>query len=353
MMYITVSYFIEKLTGLWLGHFLQTRIYDPLNMSSTFFSLSDAKAAADAGTASLAQGYVWVNWTQSYQSLSYMDSPVVSGAGATISTVIDYTKWLRCLMTMSPPLSPAGHAALRFPRITLAQMFSEAGFGEFDFYSLGLEISFYHGELLIWHTGGLPGFKTFMAFLPNMQWGVVTMANTVEGVADEILAFSLIDDLLGVSLSERFDRENQTEATLQQRTYMLQHAREISYPHVPNPPIPLTLPLSEYAGLYTHPAYPPFNLTLTPPQARLSTLSYHHLNGDPIYISFSHVSGDFFLVWARPYAIAEPEESDWRPWVDIVTKGEFRIGESGKVKQLGVNIEPEMGEKKIWWEKLG
>jgi CubicO group peptidase (beta-lactamase class C family) len=352
MMYMTVSYFIEKMTGVWLGHFLQTRIYDALNMSSTFFSLSDAKAAADTGRVSLAQGYAWVNSTESYQPLRYMDSPVVSGAGATISTVIDFTKWLRCLMTKSTPLSPAGHAALRYPRMTYTTVANEfTEISEFNLYSLGLDISFYRGELIVSHSGGLPGFKTLMAFLPNRQWGIVTMANTLESPADTILAFKLIDDLLGVPPLQRFDWGKRTEAALQQKLYTLRHAREINYPNVPNPPIPLTLPLSDYSGFYTHPAYPTINLTLNRANNRLFTLSCQHLNGEPIHISLSHVSGDFFLVWARAYVGTETKEDDWNPWTDFIVKGEFRIGESGKVTKMGINVEPQMGEQNIWWER--
>lgn len=74
MMYITISHFIEKWTGIGLGDFLRTRIYEPLLMNSTFFSLKEAQAAASGGGADLATPYYWKNHTQRYHSLPWLDS---------------------------------------------------------------------------------------------------------------------------------------------------------------------------------------------------------------------------------------------------------------------------------------
>ncbi len=91
------------------------------------------------------------------------------------------------------------------------------------------------------------------------------MANSVggESTVEQVLMHRLMDDLLGVPEEERFDWEANEEKTLRQGAYTLSHAREIEYPDVPDPPLPLTLPLSAYAGVYTHPAYPPLNLSIT------------------------------------------------------------------------------------------
>ena len=363
MMFIAISYLVEKVTGLWLGEFLRTRIYEPLNMTTTFFALSDARAAVAAGRVSLAQGYAWNNLTRSYISLPYMDKPVVSGAGATISTVLDYVKWLRCLMTMAPPLSTAGHTAIRQPRITAPPNIEGTGFADYDFYALGLQVSFYRGELMIWHTGALPGFGTIMAFLPEKQWGVVSMANTFEGgsVVNEILAFGLLDDMLGIPASERYDWGKRAEEVLANASFVLNHAREIVYPEAPRSPVPHALPLQEYAGFYSHAAYPSLNLTLNSAYADaesdwnstampyLQTRSYHHF--DSMYFSLEHVSGEYFLAHIRRHMDETPQPGNYDPWMDKVVKAEFRLGVDGRVKEMGIEIDPQLGEIKIWWQK--
>jgi hypothetical protein len=47
MMFIVLSHVIETITGSWLGEYLQEKIWGPLGMDSTFFSLEDAKKAAE------------------------------------------------------------------------------------------------------------------------------------------------------------------------------------------------------------------------------------------------------------------------------------------------------------------
>lgn len=58
-----------------------------------------------------------------------------SGAGAVVSNVEDYTKWLRCLLDEAAPLSKAGHAAVRTPRIVMPG--SSKGFDADASYALG------------------------------------------------------------------------------------------------------------------------------------------------------------------------------------------------------------------------
>ncbi len=262
MMYVAVSHFIETWTGMWLGDFLRTRIYEPLSMASTFFSLSDAQKATDSGGPSLATPYYWTNKNKTYHSLPWVDAPHASGCGATISNVLDYSKWLRCMMTRSAPLSPAGHRALHLPRIMSGHLPEEpeqmTGFRGSDNYALGWEVSNYRGEVLNWHTGGLPGFTTIMMYSPRLQWGITMMANGGTGAVNQILIFKLIDDMLGIPEHDRFDWAPMFERSELQALEILRNARALMYPSAPiaNDSIPLALPLESYAGVRNHVFYP-------------------------------------------------------------------------------------------------
>ena len=252
MMYIAVSHFVERWTGMWLGDFLRTRIYEPLGMFSTFFSLPDAQRAAASGGPSLATPYYWTNKSGSYHSIPWLDAPQESGCGATISNVIDYAKWLRCMMTMSAPLSLVGHRALRSPRIISGPVVEDpTGFRGSEAYALGWEVSNYRGEVLVWHTGSLPGFSTIMMYLPRLQWGVTMMANGGEGGAIQNLIFRLIDDLLGIPEQERFDWVPVLEQYESLKLETLKNAKQVLYPNAPRgrDSIPLSLPLESYAGV--------------------------------------------------------------------------------------------------------
>ncbi len=369
LMYVVVSHAIETITKRWLGDVLFERIWKPLGMFNTFFSLEDAEAAVSAGKASLARGYMWLNKTQEYAGVPYIDETAASGAGAVISNVLDYAKWLQCMMTMSPPLSQAGHAAVISPRIH-SMIPDLPPFTGPESYGLGWQISIYRNEPLIWHGGGLTGFGAAMGYLPRRQWGVAMMGNTAgtSNFVQQILVFQLIDDLLSTPESERYNWTASFEEALEQKNYNLRHAEERLYPDAPKKEdtLALSLPLKSYTGLYSHPGYRNITLTLVNKNETFSysgpSLSHSKqlLHADvldrtwPQIINLHHVSGDYFLGHARFAILSNTSEastdylSDW----DNMLPAEFRIGSNGKVTEMGLGNEPEMGKEKLWFRKI-
>jgi CubicO group peptidase (beta-lactamase class C family) len=106
---LPLSHVVETLTGKWLGDVLSERVWKPLGMTGTYSSLAQAKAAVDNGEAELARGYLWNNLKGEYSPVEWLDSLAVSGAGAMISNVLDYTKWLRFLIDKGDLLSKEEH----------------------------------------------------------------------------------------------------------------------------------------------------------------------------------------------------------------------------------------------------
>ena len=71
-------------------------------------------------------------------------------------------------------------------------------------------------------------------------------------------------------------------------------------------------------------------------------------------MTFQHISGEYFLIFVRWFSTeARNEPDDLEPGTDGITKAEFRLGEDGHVKEMGVLLEPEMGGDKIWFKKAG
>ena len=60
------------------------------------------------------------------------------------------------------------------------------------------------------------------------------------------------------------------------------------------------------------------------------------------------------MVYVR-FFTAEAREApdDYEITTDGLSKAEFQLGEDGQVKELGILLEPEMGEAKIWFKKAG
>ena len=46
------------------------------------------------------------------------------------------------------------------------------------------------------------------------------------------------------------------------------------------------------------------------------------------------------------------QPGDYEPTRDSVSKAEFRLGQDGKVKELGLRLDEEMGDEKVWFEKI-
>lgn len=68
-------------------------------------------------------------------------------------------------------------------------------------------------------------------------------------------------------------------------------------------------------------------------------------------VVLSHVSGEYFVAYVRSEEETRPP-GDYEPSRDSVLKAEFRLGENGGVKELGLLLEPEMGEDLIWYTKV-
>ena len=355
---------------MWLGDFLFDRIWKPLGMLNTYFSLEDAEAAVPTVNATLARGYMWVNSTQEFAEVPYIDESVASGAGAVISNVLDYAKWLQCMMTKSPPLSRAGHIAVRTPRINIVSPTGEMPpFTGSASYGLGWQLVIYRGEPIISHDGGLIGFGALMAYLPRRQWGVTMMGNTAatSNFAQQVLIFQLMDDLLSTPNSERFNWTAVYEKMTKEQDYKVHHADERLYPDAPKgkEALPLSLPLISYTGLYSNPGYRNINLTLVDKNDTFSltdpSVSEHGsiLHADvfdrtwPQIINLHHISGEYFKVHARFAFVANTSEefADYVPGYEQMIPAEFRIGANGQVTEMGIGIESQMGQRKIWFRK--
>ena len=211
-MFLVASHAAEVLTGgRWLGDTMREWIWEPLGMRSTYLSLGDAQAAPEH----LATGYAWDHAHKKtgggYEEVPFMDLAGGSGAGGIASNVLDYARWLRCLLREEAPLSKAGHAALKTPRMVLPPGVGPKGFGAaLSSYALGWFSNTYRGQRVLSHGGGMEAYGTEVFFLPDLDFAVVTMGNTAitANVVGQLVAWKLIYDRLGVPEHERFNWES-------------------------------------------------------------------------------------------------------------------------------------------------
>ncbi|KAJ5816494.1 Peptidase S12 Pab87-related C-terminal [Penicillium robsamsonii] len=343
-MFIAVSHALEQHTGETLGAFMKKRIWDPLGMSETFFSPSEAQANPSTA-AKLVQAY---DWAPTEEGGTFIPKPQLdwkpnSGAGAIVSSVVDYARWIRELIEKAGPLK--GHDSLTDPRTIYFQNDDLNLPAPYHGYALGWVVDNYRGQHFYSHAGGWPGYGNWVGFVPEKKFGFVVMGNSSSArYAAFRLATYLLDRRLGLSDDPKY--EQQIDACIARQTQTWESSLEYEdvedskkrvFPSLPAPPIPCTLPLSGYAGTYRH----PMGVTL------FIRISIDGLIVDlrdrviPCELSLAHASGEHFVGSIHNSGL------NLLPPFPV----EFYIDATGVVKRVGLLLEPALKDKKLWFDR--
>ncbi|KAI1078880.1 beta-lactamase/transpeptidase-like protein [Whalleya microplaca] len=378
LMFMVVSHAVQTLTGEALGVALRREIWGPLGMRATFLGLGDALGGG-GGVGELAAGYYWDYEGErgvrggdkggedrderkgrggGFTKVPPVDLDVASGAGGVISNVRDYARWIRCLVREDAPLTKEGHWELKAARVVLPPE-SRAGFDAPLAYSLGWKLGTYKGHRVFMHGGGMETHGAEVYFFPDLEYGVVALANTAvtSNFLGRELAWKLIDDRLGVPEGERFDWAGRARQSLERKLAEPNTAVQELYPDRADPPLPRRLPLEDYLGTYFHPAYRNVKIELintggqkdgsgkatSPPKPELKAIR-SDFEWQMIF-KFQHVSGEFWAVIID--MLNTPNRLNGQ-----LARAEFKIGVRGKVDALEMEFLEDGSEGFILFEKI-
>ena len=138
---------------------LRRRIFDPLGMSGTSITLSEAQKKR------LAPGY-----NGSLKPVKNWDFAALAGCGAVRSTVNDMLKFVAANLELTDTPLKAAMRRMRSVRKEIGAEDLQIGmawhvFTKFD-------------TLIWWHNGGTYGYRSFVGFNPAKKEGVVILCNT-------------------------------------------------------------------------------------------------------------------------------------------------------------------------------
>lgn len=208
-MFTAAGQIITKLTGLDLGDFLHKYLWTPMGMNETFLGQYDPIFKSSG--LSIADSYLWESNSEYFvknTDFDLGDGDLMrgdEGAGAVISNIVDYVKYLRVMMTEAGSISKAGHRELKKPRTF--HTLNEAMFNPNPiYYGLGWAGSVFEGEQIYWHTGTVTSFVTFMVMVPAREYGIVVLANAGSKVR-ELITYRILYDLFDVDQGRRRDFE--------------------------------------------------------------------------------------------------------------------------------------------------
>ena len=254
--FMTAGEIIPKVTGKSWAEFLKEKIFVPLGMNNTLALSKDISSASNKSSAhTVVLGEL--------KKIPYGNIDNLAAAGSISSSVNDMSKWV---------MMQLDNGKLNGEEIMDASIISETGIphsilgdgghmfnkSHFSLYALGWFLQEYNGRKIVAHTGGVNGFVTSVALIPEEKLGIIVLTNTDANNFYEALRNEIQDACLGLpyrNYSQFFlQRQKRNEAEMQQQ---LKAKRDTIDSHPPT-----ALPPKEYAGNYEHEVYGKMNIVL-------------------------------------------------------------------------------------------
>jgi CubicO group peptidase (beta-lactamase class C family) len=276
LMFAAVGQIIEIKSGKKWEDFVRERIFTPLDMSTTCYTIAGMLKQPDYGVPFREKRDSF----ELYKIPYYEDTEGVAPAGAIISNIDELSHWLIALMNEGKydgkQVLPAGalKATLQ-PAIALPNAGGEAlGFWELinSAYGMGRWTASYRGKLLTYHGGDLPGFHSQISFMPNDKIGVIVLVISDHSAPlYNIVSYNVYERLLGM------DQTPWSQRQLQQRLANKKAGTE-ARAKAGGDRVLNTKPshaLADYAGEYENAAYGILKIGLQGDQLQFGFHEFH------------------------------------------------------------------------------
>jgi CubicO group peptidase (beta-lactamase class C family) len=251
--YLVAGHVVEELSGVSWEDFTRARLLEPLGMRRTNLSVDEMLADADHAAA-------YDRMSGPIVPVPQRPLPAMAPAGAINSSAADMARWLLAQLAGGQldgtTVMSAGTAKRQLtPHMVTPSAEGMPGIIQYA-YGLGWVIGRYRDHKSAMHDGGIDGFTTSCMLLPDDGIGVVVLTNSSAAMMHVVVAFRVLDELLGAEpldvfgyLKPRFDaaKAGAGEAKAARRVV---------------PGAPAARPLSAYAGEYVHQGYGTLAVTL-------------------------------------------------------------------------------------------
>ena len=199
--YCNAGYFwagecIKGITGISWDKYVQQMILTPLEMNNTqVLSINISKKDNVASAHTLQNGELKV--------FPHTNIDVIGPAASICSSVEDMSHWLIAQTNDGQyngkkiiPLDVIKNT--RKPRIYKGNAFNSFNKTNYSLYGLGWGMQDYETVEIISHSGGILGFVTEVAIVPELNLGIVVLSNSDENWLYEAIRWEIIDSYLGL-----------------------------------------------------------------------------------------------------------------------------------------------------------
>ncbi|MCB0712267.1 MAG: serine hydrolase [Ignavibacteriae bacterium] len=192
LMFMTAGLVAERVTGKSWEELVQERIFDPLSMRRANFSVDDMQKSAD-----YAMPYAEVEGKSKVIDFKNINS--IGPAGSINASVEEMAAWLQLNLSDGDykgnrVISPTSLSMIHSPQAIIPGGGSVQGL-RFNLYGMGWMMNVYRGHKLIHHGGGIDGFVSHVALLPDDDIGIVVLTNQPSGLP-QLAIFDIADRLL-------------------------------------------------------------------------------------------------------------------------------------------------------------
>lgn len=294
ILYLIAGEVIEAVSGQTWDEFVRTRIFRTLGMDASALTFTEAvRMGTNATPHAEIAGTV--------RPVAASDSDKTNPAATINTNARDITAWMMCQLD-SGRLSDGSRlfsasvarqlwsvvTPLSVPKMPPELAPYQANFAG---YGGGFNLRDYRGKKLVWHTGGLSGFVSLVALIPEERLGVAVFTNQEVGQAFYAIGWRALDHFLGAkydwltayrTVKARADSAN---AAAEKKTAASRDS--LSTP---------SLPLERYAGRYTDRWYGDITIEVRDGQLFLQMVPTPSLGG-----FLEHYQYDTFIArWSDP-----------------------------------------------------
>ncbi len=316
LMYMTAGYLMEGLTNKSWETLVSERIFTPLKMKKSNFTIEDMQASSD-------YAYPYLQKQDQLIRIAFRDISVIGPAGSINSNITDMARWVEMQLAQgvyneTPLINQATLQEMHSPQVVVSGT-PEHKEAVLSTYGIGWGVLSYRGHYLVSHDGGAEGFTSVVSLLPNEGIGLIILTNKNLTTLPRFLSAEIIDRLLALSpinwYQEGLDYYLKTKASQHQ----LQQEEDLTRKKETFP----SHDLKDYVGQFEHPGYGTVDVALKDEKL---ALTFNHITS-----SLNHWHYDMFVV---------SEESEDLLFSRIGTKITFRMNFHGEIEELVIPFEP-------------
>lgn len=248
LMFMSAGYLVGQIGGTNWERFVRNRIFMPLGMTDSNFSVNDSQKALDFALPYLEKDDKIIK-------IPFRNIDTVGPAGSINSNVTDMANWVLLNLNKGKIGDQQVVSESSLKEIHSPQMISSRSYrydeSFYSMYGMGWGITAYRGHLKLSHGGGIDGFTAQVVLLPKDNIGMVILTNRGGSVLPSIISNNVADRLLGLDQIDWNSRirkqveEGKKEAEKAKKEKDKDRKLNTKPSH----------PLEDYAGDYEHPGY--------------------------------------------------------------------------------------------------